>query len=179
MVFDIENGSVYTALHSNQVELVHGIIPLIKTAKKLGYKIIVISNQPNIGLKRISQENFEKVHQKMEQVLKKNGVSFDAYYYCFHHPFAKIKSFRKKCDCRKPKPGLFYKAAKEHSIDLTKSWMIGDGVADIIAGYSAGVKTILLANIAESEYLRILSAQLKNIQPTHVVKNLTQAANFI
>ncbi len=66
----------------------------------------------------------------------------DAFYYCPHHPDAKIKAYRIECDCRKPKPGMLLKASQDLNIDLTQSFMIGDRLSDIMAGQKAGCKAI-------------------------------------
>lgn len=179
MVYDLETGLVHTPLNSAEVKLQFGFITFAKKAQKLGYKLFVISNQPDIGLKRSSKENFFRVHNKMDSLLKKNDVIIDEYYYCFHHPFAKDKSYKIKCKCRKPQPGLIITASKNHNIDTKASWMIGDGIHDIVAGNSAGLKTILIANIQESEYLRIIEQRLNDIKPIKLVKNIKHAIEFI
>lgn len=179
MVYDLESGYIHTALHPKHVNLVEGIIPLFKKAKKLKYKLIIISNQPNIGLGRISKENFEKVRLRMHQLLSKKGIVLEGEYYCMHHPYASISKYRKECQCRKPKTGLFIQASKDFNIDLKKSWVIGDGVYDIIAGYTVECKTILVGNLMEAEYLRILEEKLGTIKPTFLVKNIKEIKNLL
>lgn len=179
MVYDLEHGSIHTPLNQKQVLLVHGIIALLKKAKKLGYKLIIISNQPDVGLKRLSRENFNMVHKRMEELLLRNNIELDGSYYCFHHPFAKIKKYKKNCNCRKPKTEFFKKAIREFNINVKKSWLIGDGVFDILAGNKMGFKTILLGNIYEAEYLRILESRLGSIRPKYLVKNLDEAVKII
>lgn len=172
MIYDLESDRIHIPLNPNQIKFAPGIFELLKTTKKLGYKNIIISNQPDIGLKRISKINFEKVRKTIFQRLEKEGIKLDGEYYCFHHPFARLKQYKKKCDCRKPETGLILQAVKDHNIDLKKSWMIGDGVNDIIAGHQAGCKTILIANLLETEYLRIVEQKLQGIKPNYLVKNL-------
>lgn len=179
MVYDLESGYIHTVLNPNQVQFVPGVFELLKETKRLGYKNIVISNQPNIGLKRISRDNFEKVKRKINQELEKQSLTLDGEYYCFHHPFADTKEYRIKCNCRKPDPGLILKAAKEHNVDLKQSFMIGDGVNDVIAGYRAGCKTILIANLLEAEYLRLLEKNLHGIKPDFIVKNLKEVKRIV
>ena len=175
LCYDLEYGVIESPLNTAQIRLVFGIIPLLKAAKKLGYLLITISNQPNVALGKTSEANFGRISKKISGLLKKEGVIIDAEYYCFHHPFAKVKKFKKKCDCRKPGIELFLEAAKEHGIDLNTSWMIGDGISDVVAGKKAGCKTILLANIDAAENLRIIERQLGNIKPDFIIKKLTDA----
>lgn len=179
MIYNISHGNIHTALNSSQIKFVHGIFKLLNKTKNLNYKNIIISNQPDIGLKKISINNFKKNRQKINQILQKKGIQLEAEYYCFHHPFAKIAKYRQVCDCRKPAPGLLFQAAKDNNIDLKNSFFIGDGITDVLAGGSAGCKTILLANISESESLRILEKKLKGKKPDYLVKNLEEVIKII
>lgn len=86
----------------------------------------------------------------MESLLGEQGSYIDAIYYCPHHPDkgfeGEISSLKFDCNCRKPKPGLIYKASSDFNIDLEQSWMIGDGLRDIAAGQAAGTHTALLSD---------------------------------
>lgn len=179
MAYDLEHGLIETAKKPSQIAFVPGIVELLKHTTSLGYKNIIISNQAGLGIKKISQKNFDAVREEMTVRLKKEGAIIDAQYYCFHHPFASIIKYKKKCACRKPEPGLLLQAAKEHDIDLTKSWMIGDSVYDVLAGSAAGCRTILLAFLYESEYLRILEEKLKGTKPDYLIRELKEAISII
>ncbi len=179
MVYDLENGLIETAKTPSQIEFVYGIVDLLRHTTSLGYKNIIASNQAGIGIKKISEENFNVVKEEMIKRLKAQHTIIDAQYYCFHHPHAAIPQYRKVCDCRKPKPGLLLQAANDYNIDLSKSWMIGDSVNDVLAGSAAGCKTILLANLDESEYLRILEEKLHGTKPDYLIKKLTEAIKII
>ena len=89
----------------------------------------------------------------METLLGKDGAYLDGIYFCPHHPDSgfegEIKELKIDCNCRKPKPGMLIKAAEDLNIDLSMSWMIGDGKSDILAGKNAGCKTAL---IGEDDY---------------------------
>lgn len=179
LVYFPEQGIVDNPINPSQVRLVFGIDQLIKVSKRLGYLIIVISNQPAIGLKKLKNSDFKKIDKKINYLLKKNGANIDAWYYCFHHPFAKLEKYKKGCSCRKPKTGLFKQAANDFNIALSNSWIIGDGVNDIKAGKKAGCKTILLANISSTDNLTIIEEQLGKIKPNFIVKNLVQSIEII
>lgn len=179
LVYFPQAGIVDTPVNTNQVKLVFGIDELIRKAGKLGYLVIVISNQPAIGLHKISQKQFDLVDEKIRNLLLNKNLGLNAFYYCFHHPFAKLEKYKKICECRKPKTALFKKAAKEFNIDLSQSWMVGDGVDDIKAGKGAGCKTILLANINSTENLRIIEEQLGKIKPDFIIKKLPEALSII
>lgn len=170
---------VDTPINSNQVKLVFGIDQLILQAKKLGFLIIVISNQPAIGFKKLTVKDFILIDNKVHDLLLKKSAQPNAFYYCFHHPYAKLIKYRQKCNCRKPKIGLFLKAAKQYEIDLSKSWMVGDGIGDIKAGRTAGCKTILLANIDSTENLKIIEKQLGKVKPDFIIKKLPDALSIL
>jgi len=178
MAFDTENGLVHIPWQTNQVVLNHGIIELLKTTKKLGLINIIVSNQPDIGLSRISEKQFKDIEENIFQKIKNENSTIDKTYYCFHHPFAKLEKYKKNCECRKPKIGLFLKASKEMNIDLSRSWMIGDGTTDIIAGHNAGCKTILITNNVQTGHLKGIEDKLNNIKPDFIVKNLREAISI-
>lgn len=178
-IFDQENGTVDSPMVPSQVRLVYGISELIKGVKEMGFITIICSNQPSVGLGKISPENFKKVNKQISTLLKKKGAKLDYWYFCMHHPFAKLKEYKLECVCRKPKPGMLLKAARKHNIDLSSSWMVGDGVNDVLAGKAAGCKVILLANIESVANLKILEDQLNGIKPDFVIKKLPDAIKVI
>ena len=130
------------------------LIPLISDAiKKInasGYLAIVVTNQPVIARGEVTWNELQEIHNKMETELGKNGAYLDAIYFCPHHPHkgyeGEVVELKMDCDCRKPKPGMLFKAAKDFNIDLSKSWMIGDGENDVKAGIAAGCRTVFIRN---------------------------------
>lgn len=179
LCYDRELGIIHTPINSKQVEFVPGIFEFLKKAKKNNFLLIVISNQPGIGIKKMSWKQFVEIERKINKILRTKGILLNAQYYCLHHPFAKIKKYRKICNCRKPNTMLYDQAIAEFNIDIRRSWGIGDGVFDIIAGEKVGVKTIFVTNIYEASYLEILEKELKGNKPNFLVKNLEQAAKII
>jgi len=120
----------------------------IKKFNELGYLVIIITNQPMIAKGFMTEKDLDEIHKKLETELGKEGAKIDAIYYCPHHPEkgfpGEVKELKIKCNCRKPKIGLFLKAKKDFNIDLKKSFCIGDQTMDILAGKRAGCKTILV-----------------------------------
>ena len=135
-------------------ELIDGVAEDIKKINKLGYLVIVVTNQPVIARGEVSFDDLEKIHNKMETLLGREGAYLDAIYYCPHHPDKGYEGERIElkieCGCRKPKPGMIYEAAKKFNIDLDKSWMIGDGENDIEAGKRAGCNTVWISQNEKS-----------------------------
>ena len=101
------------------------------------YDIYFITNQPGIARGMMAKQDLDLIHQKMEEELEKNEARIKGIYCCTH-------GWDDGCECRKPKPGLLFQAARENSLDLTKTIFIGDDERDIQAGEAAGCRTILL-----------------------------------
>ncbi len=179
MYYDRNFGIIDTPLSVKQITFAPGIFEFLHVAKSFGFLLILISNQPAIGIKKINLQTHNKMKDYIKQTLKNHGITLDGEYYCLHHPYASIPKYKKDCVCRKPKTGFLMQAVKDFHIDLKKSWMIGDGIYDIIAGHNAGCKTILVGNIMEGEYLNILEKKLEGIKPDNLVKHISEAQNII
>lgn len=141
---------------------------------KLNCKLIVISNQSGIARGLITKQMVESVNDRINELLLEEHTSIDAFYYCPYHP---DYNSDEECECRKPSPKLVFDAVKEHQIDITKSYFVGDTAADIICGFNAGLKTILVETGYGTESISILQKQ--NKIPTFVAKNLEQACMLI
>ena len=143
--------------HLENFELLPGVAEAIRKINKSGYLCIVVSNQPVIARGDCSFDDLKAIHDKMETLLGKEGAFVDAIYYCPHHPDKGFEGERVEykidCDCRKPKPGLFFQAAKDWNINLHESYMIGDSERDVVAGNSAGCKQSYLIKTNEPEAL--------------------------
>lgn len=130
----------------NEFELAENSAEAIKKINSSGYLAIVITNQPVIARGETTYEELEEIHNKMETELGKFGAYLDGIYFCPHHPDqgyeGEVPELKVNCDCRKPKPGMLLKAAKDFNIDLSKSFMIGDSDIDVQAGINAGCKSI-------------------------------------
>lgn len=129
-------------------ELLPGVTEAIKRINSLGYLAIVVTNQPVIARGDVTVEELTAIHDKMETLLGTEGAYLDGILYCPHHPHigydGEIPELKINCDCRKPKPGMLIKAAKQFNINLDQSWMVGDDENDINAGHNAGCKTALI-----------------------------------
>jgi D,D-heptose 1,7-bisphosphate phosphatase len=132
-----------------------------------GYFLVVVSNQPGISLGYFKETKLKEVEEKIKLSLLKNRVMLNGFYYCPH-------AENEGCNCRKPKPGLFFKAAKDLEIDLSKSWMIGDILNDVEAGKRSNCKTILIDNGNETEWI-----WNKQRIPHYMVNHLKAAAEII
>ncbi len=141
----------------------------LKTLADHGYALAVVTNQSGIGNKLYTAEEVEILHAHMRTLLKEKGVNIDVIAYCPHIP-------SDQCDCRKPLPGMFQQI--EHilgPIDYSKSWMVGDKLADILFGQAKGVRTVLL----KSSYWHSDELGALNTPPTFIAEDLRAAAEYI
>jgi len=118
---------------------VDGIFDLVHEANKLGYLVVVITNQAGIGRGFYSENDFLELTEWMKQEFLTRNAKIDAVYFCPHHPTEGIGKFKQDCVCRKPKPGMFYNAIRDLKINVDRSIMIGDKSSDMQAALNAGV----------------------------------------
>lgn len=147
----------------DEFELIDGVAAAIRKINESGYLAVVVTNQPVIARGEVSFEELEEIHNKMETLLGKEGAYLDAIYYCPHHPHKGYEGERPElkieCDCRKPKPGMLFKAAEDFNIDLSQSWMIGDGENDVKAGINTSYGRL---NMAEDQLQSVALFQNAN-----------------
>ena len=149
-------------------ELLAGVGEGIRILNEAGLKVIVVTNQSGIARGYFTEEMLEKIHRKMKNDSAKYGAHIDAIYYCPHHP-------EEGCDCRKPKPTLILRAAKEHNIDLAESFCIGDKLQDIEAGYAAGCKTVLIMPVGDET----TPPEEYSVSPDFKTGNFRQASDWV
>ncbi|HEY4284259.1 MAG TPA: HAD family hydrolase, partial [Chthoniobacterales bacterium] len=118
-----------------EVELLDGASEALRSLKSFGFKIIVVTNQSGIGRGYFDEKQYREVEAEVDRQIGKDVI--DATYFCPHLP-------EDGCKCRKPSPEMIFQAARDHYVDLTKSFFVGDKRSDIECGRNAGVKTILV-----------------------------------
>jgi D-glycero-D-manno-heptose 1,7-bisphosphate phosphatase len=176
LLYDKENGYIDSAVKADQLRLIPGVVDALKRLRSAGYKLILVSNQPAVAKGRISLDEFQATRQRFDQLLNREGISFDDEYYCLHHPNALLAEYRKSCECRKPKPGLILKAAKEHNLNLNLCYMVGDDLLDIRAGKAAGCNTILISHVTDL-LLKVLDKE--RLEPDYIASSLNEACSII
>lgn len=136
--------------NTDEFELVSGAAEAVKLINASGCLAIVATNQPVIARGEVTFDELAEIHNKMETLLGHEGAYLDGIYFCPHHPHkgyeGEVPELKIECECRKPKAGMLLKAAEDFNIDLSQSWMIGDGENDILAGKAAGCRTALIGN---------------------------------
>jgi histidinol-phosphate phosphatase family protein len=171
-----ELGLLDSPLNPRQFKLLPQAAEAIGVFNRLSLKVIVLSNQPAIAKGKMTMKSFERMRQKMRNELEKKGAHVDAEYYCFHHPSAKIAKYRRNCDCRKPKPGLFLRAAKDLELNLSKCYAVGDSLTDVKAGKSVGCRTILIGYL-KCDLCRLMEDE--GTRPDLIVPSLFAASEII
>ncbi len=176
LVYHQEQEVIDSPFTVNQFKLLPGVPEAINLLHRSGYLVILISNQPGVAKGHMTSNNFAEIKQKMKAELAEKGATLDGEYYCLHHPKAVVEHLRVNCDCRKPKPGLVLRAAKDHNISLPQSWFVGDNISDIQTGKSAGCQTILIGKL-KCELCHLMDEQ--NVRPDTISSSLSEAVQYI
>ncbi len=139
-------------LHSReQFVLLPGALEGMRLLQELGYMLIIVTNQSGIARGYYSEADYSALTDWMTGELRRQGVHIDAVYYCPHLPDAPLEKYRRICECRKPAPGLFLRAALEHSLDLKQCWMIGDRLRDCPVSEKLPCRGILVGKTESEE----------------------------
>ena len=134
------------------IRLTPGAVDGLRALHAAGYLLIVVSNQSGVARGYFEESAIEAVEARLRAMLAAAGVPLAGFYYCPHHPDGPVERYAVACECRKPAPGLVERAAREHGIDLGRSWLVGDILHDVEAGRRAGCRTILLDVGHETEW---------------------------
>ena len=110
---------------------------------KLGYRLVVVTNQSGIARGYYTVADMEKLHEHMQQELQAYGAKIEKFYYCPHHKEGKLPEYTCECNCRKPKPGMLLQAYEDFPVDVEQSFLIGDGKRDVEAAEAAGLRGYL------------------------------------
>jgi D-glycero-D-manno-heptose 1,7-bisphosphate phosphatase len=127
-------------------EFIPGVPQALKLLQDAGFLLVVVTNQSGVARGYYSLDDVDLLHQYMRRELKKFGIKLDGIYVCPHHPTLGHPPYRVACGCRKGAPGLLLQAAQELNIDLSRSFMVGDKLADFEAGIRAGCTSCLVAS---------------------------------
>lgn len=166
----IENRSDYVREWA-QVKIIPEAIRALSLEPIKNYKVVIVTNQSAIGRGLILPKTAEEINQRLINLIRDYGGKIDGVYMCPHRP-------EEGCFCRKPRPGLLLRAARDLSLNLQRSWMIGDAWSDVQAGEAAGMRgTILLKTGRGSE--QILQARLQEVTDYLVFNNLYSALKAI
>jgi len=137
-------GYVY---RTEDFKFVEGFPQLALFFKKLGYLLIVVTNQSGVARGFYTMDDVQVFHDYVNQCLRKTvGIELDGFYVCPHHPKGKIIAYAKECNCRKPGTGLIKQVLNDFSINMEDSFILGDKDSDVELGHQVGMKGFQISN---------------------------------
>lgn len=154
----VRDGKPYPPASLGELEILPGVLEALQKLHDANYLLVVVTNQPDVARGNSKREEVEIINSFLSSQLP-----IDDFKTCYHDS-------GDKCNCRKPLPGALLEAAKEHDIDLSKSFMVGDRWRDIEAGASAGCKTF---------FINYRYAEQKPNAPDFIVSSLLEAKKII
>ncbi len=157
-----------------QVKLMEGAAAALIAFHRMGYKLVLVTNQSAVARGMITEAKLREIHDRLEYLLAQKGASLDRIYFCPYHEEGTVKKYSKSHDWRKPNPGMLLTAAQEMKLDLAQSWCIGDRASDIEAGLNAGCRTILI-----SATTPVPQKDNPDLKPDFVAVNLREAVNIV
>lgn len=163
--------------HVSRVRLLPRAAEAIKRLNRAAVPAVVVTNQAGIARGYFSPDVLEAVNAEVARQLAQQGARLDGVYVCPHHPREGEPPYRARCRCRKPRPGLLLRAARDLAIDLAASVMVGDKISDVAAGQAAGAAGILvLTGYGRGEWEHRRARW--RIKPDHVAGDLLDAVDW-
>ncbi len=157
----------------SDVRLLPGVGEALRLLQEQGFILVVVSNQSGVARGFLTEAELAQVQMRLEALLSAEGVTLTGAYYCPHHP-AGAPPYRQICDCRKPQGGLVERAAREHGIDLSRSYVVGDKQIDVELARHMGMPAVLVLTGQGRDNLKP-----GLIQPDYVAPDLPAAARWI
>lgn len=164
--------------HPRRLRLLPRSAEAIRRLNRSGLKAVMVTNQSGVARGYFSEEVLHAVNEALVSQLKAEGAYLDGLYVCVHHPTEGESPYRARCDCRKPEPGLLHRAAADLGLDLSRSWVVGDKISDVVTGRRVGASPILVLTgygLGEWEYRR----SRWPTEPDHVAGDLLEAVEWI
>jgi D-glycero-D-manno-heptose 1,7-bisphosphate phosphatase len=177
LVYSASENKAASPSSASALRVLPGVPEAVRRIRdELGFKAIVISNQPGVAKGQFTLAELGRMNEKIRRALAGAGASLDSEYYCLHHPMSLKAKYRVVCDCRKPKPGLLLRAAKENAIDLGGSYFVGDSAVDLEAGKLAGCKTVL---VGRAQGRRGAARPPLGVEPDYEAPTLAEVPDLI
>jgi len=119
-------------------------VDAVRLLNRAGFAVVVLTNQSGVARGYFDEAFVRETHRVLGERIGAGGGRIDAFYYCPHYPGGAVEAYRRSCECRKPKPGMLLRAAADLSIDLARSFAVGDRWSDVEAGLAAGARGVLV-----------------------------------
>ncbi len=147
-VFLDRDGTLIEEVHyldrHDRLALFPWTIDAVRLLNRAGFAVVVVTNQAGVARGLFDEAFVEEVHRSLSARLAVGGARVDAFYYCPHHPDASVAQYRGDCECRKPKPGLLHRAARDHGLALARSFVVGDRWIDVEMAGAVGARGLLV-----------------------------------
>jgi D-glycero-D-manno-heptose 1,7-bisphosphate phosphatase len=109
-------------------------VDAVRLLNSAGFKVVVVTSQNGVASGMLTEQFLGEAHAHLSRMFEVAGAKVEGYYYCPHSPHASVERYRTECECRKPKPGMILAAARDHGLDVARSFVVGDRWRDIGAG---------------------------------------------
>lgn len=153
---------------AEMLEALPGAPDAVARLCRAGFTVAVVTNQSGVGRGIMTESDLASVHARLTSEIERAGGAFAAIYHCPHAPW-------ELCECRKPLPGMLFRARDELGINLNRSYLVGDKPTDIECGAVAGCRTILVLSGLDPTY----APERFRIEPDHVCADITAAVTWV
>ena len=130
--------------HVSRFKLFPFAVDAIRLVNRSPYLAVLVTNQAGVARGYFAESMVHEVHERVRRAMDAGGARLDAVYFCPHHPTAGDEPYRQDCDCRKPRPGLLHRAARELGVDLPRSYVVGDRRGDLELAWSVGATAVMV-----------------------------------
>jgi D-glycero-D-manno-heptose 1,7-bisphosphate phosphatase len=151
LVFNPRTGAFESPHRPEEMEPTPGLGALLRPLQESGAVFFLVSNQPSHAKGKCSMDDLRAVHAALDAHLQAQGLHFQGYFYCYHHPDAVVPELKGPCQCRKPSPHFLLKALAEHGLDAASAWMVGDQDTDVACGLAAGARTLQIQTVESAD----------------------------
>lgn len=164
----------------DQLEIYPETIGALHELKEAGFRLIVVSNQSGVARGLIDPSFPDEALRRLRETLTWNGAPLlDGGYHCPHHPEAELEQFRQDCECRKPEPGMLLEAARDFSVDLSRSYVVGDHFSDVETAHRVGASGVLVLTGHGMHHVTKLDQVEPIARPDFVATDILEAARWI
>lgn len=160
----------------DRIELYAWSSEAVRLLSRAGFAVVVVTNQAGVARGYFDEDFVSRANREVARRLTEGQAHVDGWYYCPHHPEGTVTEYRKVCDCRKPRPGMLHAAARDLSIDLPRSFVVGDRWLDVALAQAVGASGVLV----RTGYGSSQEAEpMEGVDASAVTANLMEAVSWI